>query len=176
MGPWTSPHSKQDYHQCHTIRSAVPLSSQVVKSLQGRSCHHLSGAPGDGFPKGQPELSHLPCVAIAPCYVLWHLQGEFGWLCHLCTCSSDSRRLLFHHPLGSSSLGKTSPAPSTSLTLHLRSRAWTVVAALGQTCLLFSRSPLKQGSQKRMLYSSGRPTSAVQMSGSICWLPSFQHC
>lgn len=144
MGPWRSPHLKQNCHQCYTIRSAMPLSSQVVKSLQGRSCHHLSGAPGgEGFPSGQSEPSHLLCVAVA-CWLHPLAPPRRVWLCHLCTCSSGSCRLLFHHHLGSSSPGKMSPAPSTSLTLQLCSRPWTTVAALNSDLSIFNTSPLKQ--------------------------------
>lgn len=87
------------------IMTNIPLSqrlfSQVIKSIQGRSLHPLSGPPGgECFPNGQPEPSHLPCVA--PFYILWHHQEEFGSLIFVPAlqvatgCCSITLWLLFH--------------------------------------------------------------------------------
>lgn len=123
MGPWRSPHSKQDYHECYTMRSAVSLLRQVVRSLQGRSSQHFSGPPGGGsFPNGHPTPPHLLRVAVAPCYILWHHQAEFG-------------SVIFIHALQTGA--GTSPFLSACLTLHLRSRPWTMMAALSWTSPVF---------------------------------------
>lgn len=89
--------------------------------------------------KAKPNISicHV-CLVKSPDMTKKGLGLSFLYLLFKQTCSSG---LLFHHPLGFLSLGKTSPAPSTSISSHLHSRHWTMVAALSWTFPVFSHSP-----------------------------------
>lgn len=175
MGPWRSPHSKKDYHQWYTIRSTVTLSSQVVKSLQGKRLHHLSGAP-DG------EIFLIASLNLPICCV-WPLpldmsSGTTKKSLALSSLYLPFRKtqavvpslfqLLFSAQNEPSSLHLSHTAPALQTLDHGGSPYLDLPS--------FPTSPLKQGSQKRMLYSTCRPTNAMQMSSSICWPPSTQRC
>lgn len=118
-----SPISHQSRTTTNIIPLSQPLSSQVIKSFQGRRHHHLSGAPGGGgFPNGQREPPHPPCVAIALCYVLWHHQGEFGSVVFVVP-KKDAVLQLWMHQCWERE-GETDGASSFSHSLILWARAW----------------------------------------------------
>lgn len=103
----------------------------------------------------------------ACCPLLHSLKPPRIWICHLCTFFSCRPRLLFHHHVGSPSLGKTSPTLSPSLMLQT---LWHPLAGPFQ----FISHPPWDKSPKAGCCTPPADLS-VQISSSICWPPSSWH-
>lgn len=129
------------------------LSSQVIKSIQGRSLRPLSGPPGgEGFPNGQPEPPHLPCVWPLPLFTSSGTTKKSLALSSLYLLFRQPRAAV-QSPFGFFFTGQNDPS---SLRLsHTTPWPWWQPSA-GPVPLF--HCPLKHRSQRRD--SGCRPTSA----------------